>query len=121
MRSTPLRAAAHGRTRGGLRKFQRFGAWDQSRGGGLLEVKLQTSQIFFIEIEMNIFGQVTLESPRRQIEFDRSRFGNLADALEAVSLGRGEIGQDFRCNRVAPARPYRQHGWLAGPLPPLVD
>jgi len=80
MRSTPSRAAADSRTRGGLRKFQRLGARDQSRGGGLLEIEKQTGKIFLVEIEMNIFGQVTLERPRRQIEFDRSRFRNFTDS-----------------------------------------
>src|SRR5579864_3808161 len=121
MRSTPLCAVARGGTRNLIRKFKRLRARDQSRSRSLIEEELQTGEVVFVEIEVNVFGQVALESPRREIELDRSGFGNLADSLEAILLGRAEVSQDLRRDGIAPARPKGKYGGLAGHLAPLMD
>src|SRR5271167_2754197 len=121
IRSTALRAAVRGSARSRLGELERPGARDQSGGGYFLKEELQACEILFVEIEMNVLGQVALQSARRKIEFDRSGFGDFADALEAVLLGRGEIGQDFRRDRLAAPGPYREHGRLAGHFAPLMN
>src|SRR5271170_4263527 len=73
IRSTRLRSPACCRFRGGLHEFERPSARNQARRRRFFEVQLQACQIFSIEIEMNVLGQVALESARRKVELDGSR------------------------------------------------
>src|SRR3984957_7576517 len=109
MRSTPSRSVASRRrgSRCGLRggKFQGAMAWNQSEGRSLFVIEIQAREIFRLEAEMNVVGEVALQRALRHVQLDRGGFGNFAQALQSGGFPPLKIRHPFGRDRVATPRP----------------
>src|SRR4029077_19194397 len=102
-------------------KFERAIARNEPGPSGLFKKQAQAREIFLVEVEIDVIGQIALERARRQLELHRSGFGNFAESLEAILLRRLKIRDDFRRDCVAPARPDREDTLLDSHFLPFIS
>src|SRR5713101_319498 len=101
-------------------QLERPEARDQPRFGAPPEVEVEPFTILRIERKVDVFTEIALERPGRQVELERRALSNLCDARHAIFLRGQKAGDHLGGYRFAAPHPEGQHARPAGHLAPLV-
>src|SRR5712692_12024145 len=82
-------------------QLERLEARDQPRFGALPEIHVEPFAILRIERIIDIFSEIALERPGRQVELERGALGNLCDARHAIFLRGQKVGDYLGGDRFA--------------------
>jgi hypothetical protein len=98
-----------------------LGLGDEVQVGGLGEERGQAAEIFFVQAEIYVFGQVALEFVGGEVEIGGGLGADFGEAAQA-EIARGlEIGDDFGGGDFAAGGPDGQDGGESGHAAPLLD